>query len=188
MIFAATLVTVATGLLPIEVTFMASAVMFVLTGILSVQEAYDAISWPILILIGAMLPLGQALEKSGGAELIADNILMISDSLPPIVTLTLLLTVAMLLSNFVHNAAIATLLAPIALNIASGSGLSPAPFLMAVAVGASATFMTPIGHQANTIVMEAGNYEFGDYWRLGLPLSLVVIMVSVPLIVLVWPF
>jgi di/tricarboxylate transporter len=187
-IFVVTLVIVATGLLAVEVMFPLAAVAMILAGFLSLEEAYEAISWPILILIGAMLPLGDALEKSGGAEFITGGILTLSETLPPVVTLAVLLVVTMILSNFVHNAAVAALAAPIAVNLASGFGLSAAPFLMAVAVGASATFMTPIGHQANTIVMEVGNYNFGDYWRFGLPLSIVVAVVAVPLIVLVWPF
>lgn len=186
-IFVVTLGIVATGALAVEIAFVTAAVSMVLLNLISLDEAYDAIHWPILILIGAMLPIGDALEHSGGAELIASTLLNLSSSLPAIGTLAVLMIATMILSNFVHNAATAALLAPVAVSIAGELTASADPFLMAVAVGASCTFLTPIGHQANTIVMEAGGYRFNDYWRLGLPLSIIVVVVATPLIALVWP-
>jgi di/tricarboxylate transporter len=187
VIFFITLGIVATGALPVEIAFVSAAVGMILLNLISLDEAYDAIHWPILILIGAMLPLGDALERSGGAELIADTLLSVSGFLPAVGTPGVLLVSTMILSNFVHNAATAALLAPVAVSIASALSASADPFLMAVAVGASCTFLTPIGHQANTIVMEAGGYKFNDYWRLGLPLSLIVVAIATPLIPIVWP-
>jgi di/tricarboxylate transporter len=135
-----------------------------------------------------MFPLGYALESTGGAYLIADKILFLSGNLSQPLTLGILITVTMLLSNVVNNSAAAVLMAPIAINLAQGMNVSADPLLMGVAIGSSCAFLTPIGHQSNALVMAPGGYRFGDYWRLGLPLSLVVIAAAVPLIPFFWHF
>lgn len=178
----------AVGLLSIQVALMGAVVLMVLTGIISLKEAYDSIEWPILVLIGAMIPVGMAIEASGAAASIADLILVVGQQTPPIITVALLLITTMLLSNVINNAAAAVLMAPVGISLAHGLGFSVDPFLIAVAIGASAAFMTPIGHQSNTLVMGPGGYRFGDYWRMGLPLQIIVVVVSIPLIMIFWPF
>jgi di/tricarboxylate transporter len=160
----------------------------VMAGLLNLMEAYESIDWPVIILLGAMIPVSQALESTGGAGLIASAMLHWSGGYAPVVSLALVLVVTMFLSDLVNNAAAAVLMAPIAIGIASFMNVSIDPFLMAVVVGASSAFLTPIGHQSNAMVMGPGGYHFGDYWRMGLPLEIVVATVSIPLIVLFWPF
>jgi len=129
-----------------------------------------------------------AIEASGAAASIADLILVVGQQTPPIITVALLLITTMLLSNVINNAAAAVLMAPVGISLANGLGVSIDPFLIAVAIGASAAFMTPIGHQSNTLVMGPGGYRFGDYWRMGLPLQIIVAIASIPLIMVFWPF
>lgn len=186
-LFAAALAIAAVGLLPIEVAFSCAAVIMVLAGLISLKDAYASIDWPIIVLLGAMIPVSQALETTGGALLIADSLLALSGQMPPWLIMTLVFTTTMLLSNIVNNAAAAVLMAPIAIDIALGIGASADPFLMAVAISASSAFLTPIGHQSNTLVLGPGGYKFGDYWRMGLPLGIVVAAVAIPLILLMWP-
>jgi di/tricarboxylate transporter len=152
------------------------------------NEIYDSIDWPVIVLLGAMFPLGHALETTGGAQLIADKLLFISKNFPSYATITILIVGTMLLSNVVNNAAAALLMAPIAISLAKGMGVSVDPLLMAVAIGSSCAFLTPIGHQSNALVMAPGGYRFGDYWRLGLPLSILTVVIAVPLIMYFWPF
>lgn len=186
-IFGTALLLAAFGLLPIQVTFIGAAVAMLLTNIISLREAYESIDWSIIVLLGAMIPVGQALEISGGADLIASGTLAASGQMPPVVSLIIILVATMFLSDLVNNAAAAVLMAPIAISVASGLGASADPFLMAVAIGASCAFLTPIGHQSNTLVMGPGGYQFGDYWRMGLLLEVVILVVSIPLIMLFWP-
>jgi di/tricarboxylate transporter len=171
----------------IQVSFVLGALLMVLVGLLTLREAYGALDLPILVLLGAMIPVGEALETSGGAELIASSFLSLAGQMSPVLTLTALLVFTMLLSNIINNAAAAVLMAPIAISLARSLGVSVDPLLMGVAIGASAAFMTPIGHQSNTLVMGPGGYRFGDYWRMGLPVSLLVTAVAVPVILMVWP-
>jgi di/tricarboxylate transporter len=175
------------GLLAVQVAFVAAAVGMVLAGLLSLRESYEAVDWPVIVLLGAMLPVGRALEETGGAELIANGLLGISGDIAPAAAMAALLVGTMLLSNVVNNAAAAILMAPIAITVAEAFAVRSDPFLMAVAVGASAAFLTPIGHQSNTLVMVPGGYRFGDYWRMGLPVSILVVVVALPLIAWFWP-
>jgi di/tricarboxylate transporter len=186
-IFAAAVAAVAVGLLAAPVAFVAAAVVTVLAGLISLRDTYDAIDWPILILLGALIPVAQALETTGGAAIIASNVLRVARWLPPEGILVTVLVATMFLSDLVNNAAAAVLMAPIAIGVAGGIGASADPFLMAVAIGASCAFLTPIGHQSNALVMGPGGYRFGDYWRMGLPLEAVIAVVSVPLILRFWP-
>ena len=186
-IFVAGLALVAFDLLPVATALVGTAVAMVIAGLLPAGDAYRAIDMPVIVLLAAMLPVGQALETTGGSALIAEGLLGMADQLPAFLVLALLMAAVMLLSNIVNNAAAAVLAAPIGLQIAQGLNASPDPFLMAVAIAASCAFLTPIGHQSNTLVMAPGGYQFGDYWRMGLPLSLLVITVAVPMILWVWP-
>lgn len=162
-------------------------VAMLFAGLLSPGKLYDSIDWPVIILLAAMLPVGEALETTGGSQLIADLLVNLAQATPPAITVLILMVATMLLSNVVNNAAAAILAAPIAISVAKSMNVSADPMLMAVAIGASCAFLTPIAHQANTLVMEPGGYKFGDYWRLGLPLSLLVIVVATPAILWIWP-
>ncbi len=187
VVFALAIVVSALGLLSVEVAFVGAATVMVLMGILSLQEAYESIDWSIIVLLGAMIPVSQALESSGGAELLAGNLLQVFGQFPAAVILTVLLVWTMVLTNVVNNAAAAVLMAPIAYDTALVIGASPDPFLMTIAIGASCAFLTPIGHQSNTLVMGPGGYKFSDYWHMGLPLSIIVTAVTIPLILWFWP-
>ena len=177
----------ALDLVPVQIAFTAACVMMVLAGLVPLKEIYESIDWPVIVLLGAMFPLGHALESTGGAQLIADGLLQLSHGSSPMLILTMLVVGTMLLSNVVNNAAAAVLMAPIVITLAQNLSVSVDPLLMAVAVGASCAFMTPVGHQSNALVMAPGGYLFGDYWRLGLPLSVIVTVVAVPLIHHFWP-
>ncbi len=186
-IFGTAILLSAVGLVPVQLSFVMAAVLMVLVKLISIRELYESIDWPIIILLGAMIPVGQALEISGGAETLASQLLLISGQMPPVATLALLLIATMFLSDIINNAAAAVLMSPIAVNLAYALGASVDPFLMCVALGASCAFLTPIGHQSNTLVMGPGGYHFGDYWKLGLPLEIVILIVGIPLIVIFWP-
>jgi di/tricarboxylate transporter len=186
-IFGAALIIAAFGLLPVQISFSGAAAAMVVVKLISLREAYESIDWPILVLLGAMIPVGQALESTGGAKLIANTLIGISGGIPPEMAIGLLLITTMLLSNVINNAAAAILMAPIAITVAQHFLAFSDPFLMAVAVGSSAAFLTPIGHQSNTLVMGPGGYRFGDYWRMGLPISVIVAAAGVSLIIWFWP-
>ncbi|WP_444816122.1 SLC13 family permease [Stutzerimonas frequens] len=186
-VFAITLATIAFGLLPAATALVTGALVMILVGLIPVGRIYESIDMPVIVLVAAMLPVGQALETSGGSQLIADALLSVGQSLPAAATLALLMVAVMLISNVVNNAAAAVLAAPVAISLARGMDASVDPFLMAVTIGASCAFLTPIGHQSNTLVMAPGGYRFGDYWRLGLPLSILVVLCAVPTILWIWP-
>jgi di/tricarboxylate transporter len=157
-------------------------------NIVPLREIYTSIEWPVIVLLGSMIPIGVALESSGGTALIAQQIVDFAQGYGPIVVLTLLMVVTMTLSDVLNNTATTVIAAPIAIDIAGRLAVNPDPFLMAVAIAASCAFLTPIGHKNNTLVMGPGGYRFGDYWRMGLPLEIIVIVVAIPMILLVWPF
>ncbi len=185
-IFLASIAAIVTGLLAAPVALVAGAVAMVLVKLMTAAEAYKSIDWSVIVLLAAMIPVGQAMETTGGAGLIAAQMLVLGENLSVASVLVMILVSTTLLSNVVNNAAAAIVVAPIALSLASELQMPSDAVLMAVAVGASCAFMTPIGHQSNALVMEPKGYEFGDYWRLGLPLTLVVTVVAVPVIMLVW--
>jgi di/tricarboxylate transporter len=186
-LFGGALALAAVGALPAAIALSAGAIAMILTGIISPAQAYNSLDLPVVVLLAAMIPVGEALESSGGAQLIADSLAAMAGATTVAGMLTVLMLGTMLLSNVVNNAAAAILVAPIAIDLSGTIGVSADPFLMSVAVGASAAFLTPIGHQSNTLVMTPGGYRFGDYWRLGLPVSIIVVLVAVPLIMRVWP-
>ncbi|MGI9364083.1 MAG: SLC13 family permease, partial [Rhizobiaceae bacterium] len=186
-VFAAAIAVASFGLIYLATALAIVVVAYVLLDIVPLRSVYDHIEWPVIVLLGSMIPLGVALEQSGGTELIANKIIELTAGWGPVVVLTVLMVVVMTLSDVLNNTATAVIGAPIAVNIAQGLNVNPDPFLMAVAVAASCAFLTPIGHKNNTLVMGPGGYAFGDYWRMGLPLEIIVIAVAVPMILFVWP-
>jgi di/tricarboxylate transporter len=186
-IFGGALLVSAVGLLPVQIAFLIAVVSMILVRIITLPEAYESINWSVIVLLGAMIPVGEALEISGGAQQIASLFLTSAQFMPAAGTLVMTLVVTMFLSDLVNNAAAVVLMAPIGIRVAQGIGVSVDPFLMAIAIGASCAFLTPIGHQSNTLVMGPGGYQFGDYWRMGLLLEIIIAIVAVPLILIFWP-
>jgi di/tricarboxylate transporter len=181
------MVLTALGLVPVAVAFFAAASLVMLFGALPAREAYQRIQWPIIVMLGALIPVSDALRTTGATDLIAHFLSATAASLPAWAAVGLILVAAMAVTPFLNNAATVLIVAPIAATFATGLGYRPEAFLMATAVGAGSDFLTPIGHQCNTLVMGPGGYRFGDYARLGAPLSLIVVIVGVPLILAVWP-
>ena len=163
------------------------AAAYIFLSIVPLREVYDSIEWPVIVLLGSMIPIGSALQDTGGTALIAQGIVDVSAAFSPAIVLLLLVVVTMTLSDVMNNTATAVIAAPIAVEIASRLNVSPDPFLMGVAVAASCAFLTPIGHKNNTLIMGPGGYQFGDYWRMGLPLEILIVAVSVPAILTFWP-
>jgi di/tricarboxylate transporter len=187
LLFSAALTAILLGWVSAPVALMTAAVLMVVTGVLDLRSAYAGIDWPVLVLLACMIPVGQAFETIGGAAWLADQLLGLAAGWPAALTLGVLLIVTMFLSDIINNAAAAVLMAPIGLSLARGLELKPQAFLMAVTIGASCAFLTPIGHQSNTLVFGPGGYRFGDYWRLGLPVQIVIFVVAMPLLLWIWP-
>lgn len=175
------------GLLYLPVALGLVVVAFVLSKIVPLSELYTHIEWPVIVLLGSMIPLGAALESSGGTELIAGWLVTLTAGMPAWAVLTVLMVVTMSLSDVLNNTATTIVAAPVGIQMAQTLGVSPDPFLMAVAVAASSAFLTPIGHKNNTLILGPGGYRFGDYWRIGLPLEVIVVAVSIPAILVFWP-
>jgi di/tricarboxylate transporter len=186
-IFAITLASIAFGLLPAATALVTGALVMILVGLIPLGRIYESIDMPVIVLVAAMLPVGQALETTGGSQLIAEALLELGQSLPAAATLALLMVAVMLISNVVNNAAAAVLAAPVAISLARGMDVSVDPFLMADGREEGAGRADRHGHQSNTLVMAPGGYRFGDYWRLGLPLSILVVLCTVPAILWIWP-
>ena len=175
------------GLLPAAVSFTAGVVVLLALGVVPLRRVYGAIDWPVIVLLGALIPVAQAMEATGAADLVAHSLLNLVAQGNAVIALVLVLVVSMTLSDFMNNAATAAVMCPIAISSAEQLGASPDSFLMAVAIGASCAFLTPIGHQNNTLILGPGGFRFGDYWRLGLPMEVLVVAVSIPLLLIVWP-
>jgi len=186
-ILAVALVLVALKVISIAAAFFGAAVLIVLIGSLTMREAYGALEPEVLVLIGALTPVSEAVRHTGGTDLIAHGLAHVLTGSPPMLVLGTLMLASMLCSPFLHNAPTVLVLGPIAVSVAKALGLSPDPFLMAVATGAGCDFLTPVGHQCNTLVLGPGGYRFWDYARLGAPLSVMVIVVGTPLIAFFWP-
>ncbi|MBB4098547.1 di/tricarboxylate transporter [Sphingomonas kyeonggiensis] len=186
-ILGAAMAATALGYVPVAVAFFAAAGAVILLGALPVREAYDHIEWPILVMLGALIPVSDSLRTTGASQIIGDGLSQLAATLPPWGAVALILAAAMAVTPFLNNAATVLVMAPIAATFAGQLGYRPEAFLMATAVGAGCDFLTPIGHQCNTLVMGPGGYRFGDYARLGAPLSLIVLVVGTPLILWVWP-
>lgn len=175
------------GLAPPAIALAAGVAALLVGGVLKPGEAYAAVDWPVVVLLGAMLPVGGTLETTGATQVIADWLLGVGRALEPWMVLTLVLGVTMLVSDVVNNAATAVMMSPLAIALAQGLGVSPDPFLMAVAVGTTVAVLTPIGHQNNTLVMGPGGYRFGDYFRFGLPIEAATLLLGAPIILLAFP-
>ena len=186
-IFAVAIVAASTGLVYLPIALGCAVAGYVLLSIVPIREVYDSVEWPVIVLLGSMIPIGGALQSTGASSLIVEGIASVSAGLSPVFVLTLLIVVTMTLSDVMNNTATAVIAAPIAVELAERLGVNPDPFLMGVAVAASCAFLTPIGHKNNTLIMGPGGYHFGDYWRMGLPLELLIVLVSVPMILIVWP-
>lgn len=187
LILVAAMALVALKLLPVEAAFFIAAVLVVLLRLLTPKEAYDAIDWPIVVMLGALIPVGESLQTTGVAGLVGNGLTIVAAHLPGGLAVALVLLTSMLVTPFLHHAPAVVVMGPIAAILARNLGFMPDAFLMAVALGASCDFLTPIGHQNNMLVMGPGGYRFGDYWRLGLPLSCIVVVIGTPLILLTWP-
>ncbi|TNE66114.1 MAG: SLC13 family permease [Alphaproteobacteria bacterium] len=177
----------ATGYVGLTIALALAALGMVLFSVVPVRDLYDAIDWPVIVLVGAMIPIGGALESTGATRLITEGIVELSAGHSPVMVLALLFLVTMTLSDLMNNVATAVMMAPIGIGLANALGANPDSFLMAVAVSSSCAFLTPIGHKNNALVMGPGGYQFGDYWRVGLPLEILITLVALPMILWVWP-
>ncbi|WP_029030764.1 SLC13 family permease [Salinarimonas rosea] len=186
-IMAAAIAAAAFGIVPAAIAFAAGVLAAMATRVVAPRTVYTAVDWPVIVLLGALIPVAGAMESTGAADLLARGLLDVVAQGNAVIALVLVLVVTMTLSDFMNNAATAAVMAPVAIGAAHGLDASPDPFLMAVAVGASCAFLTPIGHQNNTLILGPAGLRFGDYWRLGLPLEALVMAVSVPVILVVWP-
>jgi len=186
-IMAASVGGAAFGLVPAAIAFAAGALACMALRVVSPRQVYEAIDWPVVVLLGSLIPVAGTITTTGTANLIASKMMEDIAHGHVIVALALVLVVTMTLSDFMNNAATAAVMCPIAIGAARSLGVSSDPFLMAIAVGASCAFLTPIGHQNNTLILGPGGFKFGDYWRLGLLIELIVVAVSIPMITLVWP-
>lgn len=186
-IVAAAIALAALGILPVAASFALGVLAMGTSGIIAPRDLYRAVDWPVIVLLAALIPVAGAMAQTGTADLLADLLFNQLAQGNPLLILGLLLVVTMTLSDFMNNAATAAVMCPIALSSAQQLGVSADPLLMAVAIGASCAFLTPIGHQNNTLIMGPAGLRFGDYWRLGLPVEGIVVVVSVPLLLWLWP-
>ena len=187
LILLAAMFAMAMGAVEIEVGFFLAATLIVLLRLITAREAYNAVEWPIIVMLGCLIPVGEALNNTGAAKLMADGLTVLATHLPDYLAVGLIMVVSMLVTPLLHHAAAVLLMGPVAAAVAKNLGLGVDPFLMAVAFGAASDFLTPIGHQNSTLVMGPGGYRFSDYWRLGLPLSILVAVFGTWLILLAWP-
>jgi di/tricarboxylate transporter len=180
------MVAIAVGMVQVEVGFFVAATLIVLLRLITAREAYDAVEWPIIVMLGCLIPVGEALKDTGAAKLMADGLTLLAAQLPAYLAVGLIMVVSMLVTPLLHHAAAVLLMGPVAAAVAKNLGLAPDAFLMAVAFGAASDFLTPIGHQNSTLVMGPGGYRFSDYWRLGLPLTIIVTVCGTALILWWW--
>ncbi len=186
-VFSAAIIAASFGIVYLPIALGCVVAVMALANIVPLREIYHSIEWPVIVLLGCMIPIGSALQTTGSTSLIANGIVDLSAGFSPVMVLALLIIVTMTLSDVMNNTATAVIAAPIAVEIADRLSVSPDPFLMGVAVAASCAFLTPIGHKNNMLIMGPGGYRFGDYWRMGLPLEILIVAVSIPMILWVWP-
>ncbi len=186
-IMAASIIVAASGVLPTALAFVGGVLAAMISGVVPLRRAYAAVDWPVIVLLGALMPVADAMATTGAADVLARSLIAGLAGGQAVVALALILVVTMTLSDFMNNAATAAVMCPIAIRTAAELGAAPDAFLMAVAIGASCAFLTPIGHQNNTLILGPGGFRFGDYWRLGLPLEVIVVAVAVPMLMVVWP-
>jgi len=175
------------GLLPAAIAFATGVLASMALRTVPPRAVYESIDWPVIVLLGALIPVAGAMESTGTADLIAQVLLDTVAQGHAVLGLSLILVTTMFLSDMMNNAATAAVMCPIAIGTAGALGVSADSFLMAVAIGASCAFLTPIGHQNNTLILGPGGFRFGDYWKLGLPLEMLVVVISIPLLMVVWP-
>lgn len=175
------------GILPVQVAFSSVAVLLVLTKLITAREFYDSIEWSTILLLGSLLPLGSALQNSGASDTLASLLANLSTYVSPVAMLVIIMIITIFFTNLISSTATAVLMGPVAISLALAMGVNTDPFLIATAIGATTAFITPIAHQSNMLVMGPGGYKFSDYWKLGLPLSIISILVSVPIIIKIWP-
>jgi len=187
VILAVAMAATAIGYVPVAVAFFAAAGLVIATGALPVRDAYDHVEWPILIMLGALIPVSDSLRTTGASQIIATWLAHVAATLPAWGAVALILVAAMAVTPFLNNAATVLVMAPISAVFAHDLGYRPEAFLIATAMGAGCDFLTPIGHQCNTLVFGPGGYRFSDYARLGAPLSLLVVLVGTPLVLWTWP-
>lgn len=186
-LFVAAVAAAGIGLIGLPVAFGIAALAMVAFGAVRPREIYESVDWPIIVLLGAMIPIGTAMETTGAAALLAEWLIHATFGAPAVVTLALVMVLTMCLSDIMNNAATALVMAPISVSVAQALEVNPDPFLMAVAIAASCAFLTPIGHQNNALILGPGGYKFGDYWRLGLPLEILILAVAIPALLFFWP-
>jgi di/tricarboxylate transporter len=186
--FSLAIVSTILDFLPFQISLGIVVITVIMTKIISAHEVYKSISWPVIILIGSLIPLGEALGSSGAAQALVNLFFSMYPSLPPELALFILFVLIMLLTDVLNNAAAVIIMAPIALNMAQHFSVNPDPFLMTVAIAASSSFLTPIGHHNNVLIMGPGGYSFRDYWRVGLPLEILITLIAVPMVLMIWPF
>jgi di/tricarboxylate transporter len=175
------------GWLDLAISLAGAVVLLAAFRVVPLREIYDAVEWPVIVLLGSMIPIGAALETTGGTSVLAGGIMSLSAGWSPAMVLLVLMIITMTLSDVMNNTATAVIAAPLAIEISSRLGVAADPFLMGVAVASSCAFLTPIGHKNNTLILGPGGYRFGDYWRIGLPLEVIILAVAVPTILTVWP-
>ena len=175
------------GLLPAAISFATGVLALMMLNVVPLRKLYEAVDWPVIVLLGSLIPVAFAMETTGAADLIANTLLETVAQGHPVVALVLILVVTMTLSDLMNNAATAAVMAPVSISTAIQLGTNTDTFLMAVAIGASCAFLTPIGHQNNTLILGPGGFRFGDYWKLGLPMEILVVAISVPMLLWVWP-
>jgi len=188
LIFTVSILLSILSIVPTTVSFAGAILAYIFSGILPIRDLYKNIDWPIIVLLGAMIPISNALQSTGTTTLIADQVVTMTQGLPHWSIIALIMVITMFMSDIINNAATAMIMAPISVGIAISMGLNMDPFLMSVAIGASCAFLTPIGHQCNALILGPGGYRFSDYWRMGLPLEIIIVAVGTPLIIYFWPF
>jgi di/tricarboxylate transporter len=175
------------GLLPAAISFATGVLALMMLNVAPLRNLYEAVDWPVIVLLGALIPVAFAMETTGAADLIANTLLETVAQGHPVIALVLILVVTMTLSDLMNNAATAAVMAPVSISTAVQLGVNTDTYLMAVAIGASCAFLTPIGHQNNTLILGPGGFRFSDYWKLGLPMEILVVSISVPMLLWVWP-
>jgi len=186
-IFAFSVILATFNVFPVEFSFFLGAIMMILTGVLTIKQAYQNIDWSIIILLGSLIPFSGAMVSSGAADLISSSLLSLASQAGPLFILAILLAFTIIMSDLINNIGMAVLMTPIAILLAQGLGVSIDPFLMAVAIGGSCAFLTPVGHQVNLIVMEPGGYKFTDYFRVGIFLNIIIFVIGITLLPIIWP-
>lgn len=187
LLFIISIILIAAKILPIAIAFTLVIIGLLITKTISINAIYTYIEWPIIILLGAMIPFGNAMQSTGTNTFIANVLLNFTNTVEPIFLLGSIMFITMLLSDVINNSATAVIMAPIALKLSHATMLNPDPFLMAVAIGASCSFLTPISHQNNTLVFGPGGYKFYDYIKLGLPIEIIILIVTLPILPIIWP-